>query len=475
MDQDTGSLSQNMRRKTGFFAVCLAYCMIILDGAVLNVAVPAIRRDLGTSMAAVQWVLDGYTLPLAGLLLTAGVLGDRFGLRRMLLAGIVVFTAASAACALAPDSAALIASRAVQGIGAASLLPATLAVIPHMFDSAVQRAHAAVIWVAAGSLSIAAAPLIGGMLIDAFGWRSIFVINLPLGVLSLLLGWRTVPATPVTSTPLDRTGPVMAAGTLGLIAAGLILGGADGWGSPVTAGLLAAGAAAAAAFAAAQHSAERRGLRPMVPPSFFRERVRAVSVLSAGLMGFAFYGTLLTMSVYYQQARGYSPGGTGLALLPLTAGSAIGPLVAYRPLARRFGHAAMLLSGFTCAACGMVVLAAVGTATPYPVVCAGLLLVGGASTIAFSALTSLLMAHVPPAQSGLASGLQNTTRQSGALFAVSVFGSVLNTAEPAGRIPAAFAIAGAATVAGMTCGAIAIRATRIQAQTATAEKGQVKS
>jgi DHA2 family methylenomycin A resistance protein-like MFS transporter len=311
-------------------------------------------------------------------------------------------------------------------------------------------------------------------MIDAFGWRSILVINLPLGALSLVLGWRTVPATQVTPAPLDRTGPVMAAGALVLIAAGLILGGADGWGSPVTVALLAAGVVAAVVFAVAQRSAERRGLHPMVPPSFFHERVRAVSVASAGLMGFAFYGTLLTMSVYYQQARGYSPGGAGLALLPLTAGSAIGPLVAYRPLARRFGHAAMLLSGFACAACGMVVLGTVGTATPYPVACAGLLLVGGASTIAFSALTSLLMTHVPPAQSGLASGLQNTTRQSGALFAVSVFGSVLNTAEPAGRIPTAFVIAGAATVAGISCGAIAIRATRIQSQAATAEKLQVK-
>ncbi|MGH3248872.1 MAG: MFS transporter [Trebonia sp.] len=458
----------------GFFAVCLAYCMIILDGAVLNVAVPAVRRDLGTSMASVQWVLDAYTLPLAGLLLTAGVLGDRFGLRRMLLAGTVVFTAGSAACALSPDSAALIASRAVQGIGAASLLPATLALIPHMFGSAAQRARAAVIWVAAGSLSVAAAPLIGGVLIDAFGWRSIFVINLPLGVLTLVLGWRTVPATPVTSTPLDRTGPVMAAGTLGLIAGGLILGGADGWGSPVAVSLLAVGAAAAVLFAATQRSTDRRGHHPMVPPSFFRDRMRTVAVLSAGLMGFTFYGTLLTMSIYYQQAHGYSPGAAGLALLPLTAGSAIGPLVAYRPLAQRFGHPAMLLSGFACAACGAAVLGTVGKVTSYPVVCAGLLLVGGASTIAFSALTSLLLAHVPTAQSGLASGLQNTSRQSGALFAVSVFGSVLNAAEPAGRIAAAFVIAGAATVAGMVCGAIAIRATRVKTDTAVAEKWQVK-
>jgi MFS transporter, DHA2 family, methylenomycin A resistance protein len=455
----TVKLSQNMRHKIGFFAVCLAYCMIILDGSVLNVAVPAIRHDLGSSLTAVQWVLDGYTLPLAALLLTAGVLGDRFGLRRMLVAGTAVFTVASAACASAPDVRTLIAARAVQGLGAAALLPATLALIPHMFASAAARARAAVIWVAAGSLSVAVGPLVGGFLIDAFGWRSIFVINLPLGVISALLAWRTVPSTPVVRVPLDWAGQVTAAAALGLIAAGLIIGGASGWDSPATIGTLLGGIAAAAGF----WLAERRGRYPMVPPSFFHERVRAVAVLSAGLMGFTFYGTLLSMSIYFQQARGYSPGSAGLALLPLTAGSAIGPLALYRPLSQRFGHAAMLLAGFACAAAGTAVLGWVGAATSYPVAFAGLLLVGGASTISFSALTSLLLASVPPSQSGLGSGLQNTTRQSGALIAVSVVGSVLNVAAPAGRMSAAFVIIGAAAVAGVACGVIAIRAARAPA------------
>jgi MFS family permease len=254
-------------RRVGFFAVCLAYCMIILDGSVLNVAVPAIRDDMHTSMASVQWVLDAYTLPLAGLLLTAGVLGDRFGLRRMLLAGTVVFTAASAACAGAPDTGALIA----------------------------ERARAAVVWVAAGSLSVAAGPLVGG------------------------------------------------------------------W-----------------------------------------------------------------------------------------------PLLLYRRLSERYGHAAMLLSGFACAAAGSAVLGLITVSGSYPVAFAGLLLVGGASTISFSALTSLLMQHVPADRSGLASGLQNTTRQSGALVAVSVIGSVLNAADPAGRMAASFVITGVAAVIGVTCGVLAL-------------------
>ena len=177
----------------GFFAVCLAYCAIILDGSVLNVAVPAIRHELGSSMAAVQWVLDGYTLPLAALLLTAGALGDRIGLRRMLVAGTAVFTLASAACACAPDAGLLIAARAVQGAGAAMLLPATLALIPYLFATPEGRARAAVVWVAAGAISVAVGPLTGGLLIDEFGWRSIFLINVPVGVVSASLAWRTVP------------------------------------------------------------------------------------------------------------------------------------------------------------------------------------------------------------------------------------------------------------------------------------------
>jgi DHA2 family methylenomycin A resistance protein-like MFS transporter len=150
------------RRGAGFFAVCLAYCAIILDGSVLNVAIPTIRDDLGSSMAGAQWVLNGYTLPLAALLLTAGAVGDRLGLRRMLLGGIVVFTAASAACAGAPDAAALVAGRAVQGAGATALLPATLALIPHLFTRRAERDRATVAWVAAGAISVAAGPLVGG-------------------------------------------------------------------------------------------------------------------------------------------------------------------------------------------------------------------------------------------------------------------------------------------------------------------------
>jgi DHA2 family methylenomycin A resistance protein-like MFS transporter len=291
-------------RGVGFFAVCLAYCAIILDGSVLNVAIPTIRDRLDSSMAGAQWVLDAYTLPLAALLLTAGAVGDRIGLRRMLLAGIAVFTLASAACASAPDAAWLIGARAVQGAGAAALLPATLALVPHLFTRRADRERATVAWVAAGSIAVAAGPLVGGLLIDTFGWRSIFLINLPVGLLSGWLARKHVPETPRHRVPLDHAG--QAARRHGARAAGR---GPDPWrgsrlGSPATLGPLGGAVVAGLGF----WLAERRGRQPMLPLSFFTQRARTTAVISAGLMGFVFYGTLFVMSLYFQQLRGDSPG-----------------------------------------------------------------------------------------------------------------------------------------------------------------------
>jgi DHA2 family methylenomycin A resistance protein-like MFS transporter len=444
---------RSARPRLGFFAICLAYCAIILDASVLNVAVPALRNGLGTSMAGAQWVLDAYTLPLAALLLTAGALGDRIGLRRLLLGGIGLFTLASAGCAAAPDAGALIAARAVQGVGAAALLPATLAMIPYLFTTADRRARAAVAWVAAGAVAVALGPLVGGALIGAFGWRSIFLINLPIGVISIALAAVSITETPRRTAPMDHGGQAAAVTALGLLTAALILGGAAGWGAPVTLVALAGAITAAVGFC----WWERRTRYPLVPPVFFANRTRTVAIASAGLMGFSFYGTLFVTSLYFQQLRGASPAAAGLALLPLTAGTAIGPLLLYRPLARRFGHPPLLLAGFVCLLAGTAVLGWLGPQTPYWVAAIGLLLTGTASTIAFSALTSLLLGSVPAGQSGLGSGLQNTTRQSGALIAVSILGSVLSPGLGGGRLATAFVIIGVAALAGTMAGLIALR------------------
>jgi DHA2 family methylenomycin A resistance protein-like MFS transporter len=441
------------RPRLGFFAICLAYCAIILDASVLNVAVPAIRDGLGSSMAGAQWVLDAYTLPLAALLLTAGALGDRIGLRRLLIGGIALFTLASAACAAAPDAGALIAARAVQGVGAAALLPATLAMIPYLFPTEEGRARAAVTWVAAGAIAVALGPLVGGVLIGAFGWRSIFLINLPVGAISIGLAAVSVRETPRRVAPMDHLGQAAAIAALGLLTAALILGGAAGWAAPATLGALAGAIVAGVAF----WRWERRAPHPLVPPSFFADRVRTVAIASAGLMGFAFYGTLFVMSLYFQDLRGDSPAAAGAALLPLTVGTAIGPLLLYRRLARRYSHPVLLLAGFVCCAAGTAVLGWLGPRSSYAVAAIGLLLTGAASTIAFSALTSLLLSSLQTGQSGLGSGLQNTTRQAGALIAVSILGSVLSPGLGAGRLGTTFVLIGLAALAGAAGGVIAVR------------------
>ncbi len=426
------------RPAVGFAAICLGYFAIILDGSVLNVAVPAIRANFQGSLAGAQWVLNAYTLTLAGLLLTAGALGDRVGLRRMFLVGVTVFTAASAACAAAPSILALIAARVVQGVGAAALLPATLALIPYLFREPASRSRAALIWVGIGAAAVALGPLVGGLLIDLFGWRSVFLINLPVGAVSLLVGWISVSETPRRRRRVDRFGQLTAVIAMALVTAAVIHGGEAGWRSPVTIGFLLAGLAVGAAF----WLTEGRIREPMLPPAFFANRLRTVAVICASLMGFLFYGTLFLMSLYFQELRGWSPGSTGVALLPLTVGTLAGPFLIYRRLSPRFGHPVLLVAGFACCALGIGVLAPTDAHSPYSQIALGLLLIGVASTVSFSALTSLLLASVTDEQSGLASGVQNTTRQAGALMAVSILGAVLNAQAIGARLPTAFGVLG---------------------------------
>lgn len=430
------------RATTGFAAICLGYFAIILDGSVLNVAVPAIRHDFHGSIAGVQWVLNAYTLTLAGLLLTAGALGDRSGLRRMFLFGMAVFTAASAACAAAPSILVLIAARIVQGVGAAALLPATLALIPYLFPDRAGRARAAVVWVGIGAGAVALGPLIGGLLIDAFGWRSVFLINLPVGVTSVLVGRMSISETPRHPRSVDRFGQLTAIAAMGLVTGAVIHGGESGWGSPLTIGMLVGGLLVGLAF----WTTEQRIQQPMLPPAFFANRVRTVAVTSAALMGFLFYGTLFIMSLYFQEVRGWSPGSTGVALLPLTVGTLAGPFLLYRRLSRRYGHRALLIAGFVCSALGVAVLAPTHAHSQYALIGFGLLLLGLASTVAFSALTSLLLASISDEQSGLASGVQNTTRQAGALLAVSILGAVLNAHAISAQVSAGFAVLGVAAL-----------------------------
>jgi MFS transporter, DHA2 family, methylenomycin A resistance protein len=440
------------RPSTGFIAICLGYFAIILDGSVLNVAIPAIRANLHATLAGAQWVLNAYTLTLACLLLTFGALGDRIGLRRIFLAGVCVFTVASAACAAAPSIIALIVERIAQGIGAAALLPATLALIRYLFPDRRGQARAAVVWVGIGAGAVALGPLVGGLLIDALGWRSIFLINVPVGVVSVVLGATAIAETPRRRRSVDRLGQAAAIVALGLLTAGIIHGGQSGWASPLTIGMLAVGLLVGVTFWTVEH----RIAAPMLPPVFFANRRRTVAVTCASLMGFLFYGTLFMMSLYFQEVRGWSPASAGIALLPLTVGTLVGPFVLYQPLARRFGHPRLLVSGFAGAGVGIAILSGTVPRTNYELIALGLLLIGLASTVAFSALTSLLLSTVSSDHAGLASGVQNTTRQTGALMAVSILGAALNAHAIGTRLSVAFGVLAAASVVAVVISSLSL-------------------
>ncbi|MEU4656921.1 MFS transporter [Streptomyces sp. NPDC023723] len=403
---------------------------------------------------------NGYKLVLAALLLAGGSLGHRFGLRRSLCAGLVLFTLASAACSLAPSPAVLIAARAVQGLGASALLRATLALIPHVFPDKARREKAAVVWVATSAIAVAAGPLVGGARVDSFGWRSIFLINALACTLSWIMVMLCLKPNEQGTARVGLPGQLLGMSALGLITGALIAGGALGWSAPLTLGLFAAGVAAGLLFTVV----ERRVHSPLLPLSFFSYRMRTSALLSLGFTGFLSYGALFVMSLYFQQARGWTPGATGRALLPMTVGTVLAPFFLYRPLSKRFGHPVMMVTGFTTMLLGALTLYGTDASTPHSRIAIGIFLIDCGSTFTPSAAASIVVSSTPPEQSGLASGVQNTLRQSGGLISVAVFGSILNTSDFTGRMGAALSVTTAAALLGISTGIAAVRGERASRQ-----------
>jgi DHA2 family methylenomycin A resistance protein-like MFS transporter len=408
--------------RVGMIALCLPYFAIILDAGVLNLAIPTIRRDLQASVLTTQWTLSGYTLTLAALLLSAGAAGDRFGHRRMLCIGVTVFGLASIACSAAPTAGALVAARLVQGAGAAALLPATLALVPRLFPPGRARQRAMLIWVGTGSLAVAGAPLVGGALIAAFGWRSIFVVNIPIAGATLLLARAGLPSGSQAQARLNPVAQILGALIMAALATAAIATGPFGWTSPVVL-VPVVGAAVAGVVLAIL----RRGREIEIGRS-----VRT-AVASAGVMGFVFYGVLYFLSLHFQQQRGWSPLRAGVALLPLTVASMIGPLI-YGRLTSRWKPSIVLLGGFASVLLGTVDLV---VADSFVAELIAMLLVGGASTVCFSALTSILVNGAPLTRVGALSGWQNTSRQAGAMLATALVGSLLIGAPSSHEMPAA--------------------------------------
>ncbi|MCX5190860.1 MFS transporter [Streptomyces sp. NBC_00268] len=425
-------------------AAVLGFFVITLDATVVNVALPAIRDDFGGGMTGLQWVLDSYTLMFAALLLSAGAVSDRIGAHRAFGTGMAVFVAASVACGLAPNVGALIAARAVQGAGAATMLPASLALIGEAFPDSVRRARAIAVWTIAGSVAAAAGPVSGGALSLA-SWRMIFFINLPVGVAALFLLARAVRS-PRRPVPFDWTRQVAAVVALGALTFAAIEAGADGFGAPKVLVAFAVAAVAAAAFVAAQV----RGKHPMVPMDLLRSRTMRI----ASANGFAFIaglnGTVFLYSLCLQQERGLSALAVGLVCLPMAALSAFLGVPTAR-LTKRYGPRVPIVGGFLLMGASLVVLAVLPASAPVWLIAVVMIPVGCCGPLAMQPTTGLFLENVPAHRSGVASAVFNTSRQIGGALAVAAFGALLvSRTDPLPGLRASLLIAAVLVIAAAT-------------------------
>jgi DHA2 family methylenomycin A resistance protein-like MFS transporter len=408
------------RARLALSAVCLGFVMITLDATIVNLALPAIGADFGEpSTAALQWVVDAYTVTLAAFLLTWGAAGDRWGSRRVFEVGVAVFVLASIACALAGDATWLIAARAVQGAGAAALLPSSLALIVHQFPDARERARALGVWGGMSGVGLAAGPMLGGLAVGLADWRLVFAVNVPVGVLAIVLTRRAVAEPPRhESTRLDLAGQLTGTASLAGLVAGFIESGHAGWLAPATIALLGGGVVAGAVFVAV----EKRVGEPVLPLGILKIRNFAVATGIGGLFNFCLYGTLFCLALYLHRAWSLGALAAGLALVPLTVVIGLNAFFSGR-LTGRLGPRVPMVAGALAGlagSAGFALLPADRALVPFVVVS----VVFGCCSLAMPAMTSLAM-NCLPGKAGLAAGVLNASRQTGGAIGVALVGALL--------------------------------------------------
>jgi EmrB/QacA subfamily drug resistance transporter len=409
-----------MRRPGWTFAiVSVALFMVVLDNLVVTTALPSIRADLGATIQSLEWTVNAYTLSYAVLLLTGAALGDRFGRRRMFVIGLAMFTVASAAAALAPTTAALIAARAIQGVGAAIVTPLTLTLLADVFP-ADKRGLAIGAWSGVSGLGIALGPLVGGAVVDGISWHWIFWLNVPIGLALLPLAARRLTESHGPSRSLDLPGLGLAsAGLLGIVY-GIVRGAELGWTSTTVLGSLIAGAVLVAAFLAW----EARAPQPMLPLRFFRSRgFAAVNGVSLA-MYFGVFGSIFLLAQFFQVTQGYSPLEAGLRTLPWTIMPMfIAPIAGL--LSDKIGSRPLMATGLTLQAGAIAWLASVSTPTvPYSELVIPFVMAGTGMALVFAPAANAVLSSVRPEEAGQASGATNAIRELGGVLGVAVLATV---------------------------------------------------
>jgi EmrB/QacA subfamily drug resistance transporter len=401
----------------------VASLMVALDALVVTTALSTIRVDLGASIEQLEWTVNAYNLSFAVLLMTAAAVGDRFGRRRMFAAGLGLFVAASAACALAPDVGWLIAARAVQGVGAAMITPVALALLSANYPAEL-RGKAMGLFAGITGLAVLAGPVVGGAIAQGAAWEWIFWLNVPIGLAAIPLVLRRIPESYGRRARLDFTGLALVSGAaLGIVWA-LVRGNAAGWGSVEVVGALAAGIVLAVAFVAW----ELRAPEPMLPMGFFRSRGFAAGNASVFFLIASLFGAVFFLAQFLQTSLGFGPLGTGLRLMPWTATLFIVAPIA-GSLVNRVGERPLIVGGLLLQAIGMAWIGLIASPSmDYVDMVPALVLAGTGVSMAIPATQNVVMSAVPATEAGKASGTYNMLRQLGGVFGIALLVAVFTGA-----------------------------------------------
>jgi len=402
-------------------AMCFALFMAMLDNTVVNVALPRISQDLGSGISGLQWIVDAYTLVFASLMLTGGTLGDILGRKKLFFGGLLVFTAGSLLCGLAPSLTVLIAGRGIQGLGAALLMPGTLAILTNTFLDPRERAQAIGIWAGISGLALAMGPVVGGLLVDSLGWQSVFYLNVPIGVVALVVASVVVRESKhPEGRRLDLPGQVLAAIGLGTLTYALIEANNYGWTSPLILALFAVAAVGMIAFVLV----EIRSASPMLQLQFFRNPTFTGGAICAAVVSFGMFGMFFFLSLFFQNVQGYTPLQAGLRALPNTL-----MIVVFAPLAGRLvGHIGSKLPmtiGLTVNAISLFLFTRVQVDTGYGEIWPLLSMAGFGMALVMTPMTAAVMSTVPPRRAGMASATTSAGREIGGVFGIALLGAIV--------------------------------------------------
>jgi EmrB/QacA subfamily drug resistance transporter len=415
------STARSNRTGATLAIVSLALFMVVLDNLIVTVALPAIRADLGASLQSLEWTINAYTLAFAVTLIPGAALGDRFGRKRLFLTGLALFTLSSAAAALAPDTTALVAARALQGVGGAIVAPLTLTLLADAFP-AQKRGAALGIWSGISGTGIALGPLVGGAVVEGISWHWIFWINVPIGLALLPVAAILLRESHGPSNHIDLPGVTLAAGGLFALVFGLVRGQGEGWTNPIILAALTAGAALLAGFVAW----ERRAEDPMVPMQLFRNRTFTITNGVSFFMYFGTFGSIFLLTQVLQNVMGYSPFQAGLRMLFWTGASMIvAPIAGI--LSERYGARNFMAAGLALQASALAWFAATTSTTmTFGQVLPAFVMAGTGMALVFAPSASALLSVVTPAMAGKASGTNNAIREVGGVFGVAVLSTIFS-------------------------------------------------